>query len=61
MVAQSIKNLPEMQDTQVRSQVWEDSLEKEMANHSNIFAWKIPCTQKPVGLQSMRLQRVGHD
>ena len=61
MVAQSIKNLPEMQDTQVRSQVWEDSLEKEMANHSCILDWRILWTEEPGGLQSMGSQKVGHD
>ena len=45
----------------VRSLGWEDTLEKEMATHSSIFAWKIPWTENPGGLQSMGLQRVGHD
>ena len=40
---------------------WEDPLEKEMATHSSILAWKIPWTEKPGGLKSMGLQRVGHD
>ena len=40
---------------------WEDPLEKEMATHSNILAWRIPWTDEPGGLQSMRSQRVGHD
>ena len=40
---------------------WEDTLEKEMATYSSIFAWKIPWTEKPGGLQFMRSQRVGHD
>ena len=56
-----VKHLPKMQDTQVRSLGWDDPLEKEMATHSSILAWKIPWTEKPGGLQSMRLQRVGHD
>ena len=50
-----------MQGTQVRSLGWEDALEKEMATHSSILAWKIPWTEEPGGLQSMGLQRVGHD
>ena len=50
-----------MQETQVRSQVQEDRLEKEMATHSSILAWKIPWTEEPGGLQFMGLQRVAHD
>ena len=49
------------QETQVRSLGWEDPLEKEMAIHSSILAWKIPWTEEPGGLQSTGLQRVGHD
>ena len=56
-----VKNLPVMQETQVQSLGWEDSLEKEMATHSSILAWRIPWTEEPGGLQSMGLQRVGHD
>ena len=48
-------------ETQVRSLGQEDPLEKEMATHSSILAWKIPWTEKPGGLQSMRSQRVGHN
>ena len=51
----------EMQETQVPSLGWEDTLEEEMATHSSILAWKIPWTVKPGGLQSMGSQRVGHD
>ena len=58
--AQMVKNLPAMQDTQVQSLGWEDPLEKEMAAHSSILAWRIPWTKEPGGLQSMGLQRVGH-
>ena len=47
--------------TWVRSLSWEDPLEKEMATHSSIRAWRIPGTEEPGGLQSMGLQRVGHD
>ena len=60
-MAQRVKNLPSMQETQVQSLGWEDSLEKEMATHSSILAWRIPWTEEPGGLQSMGLQRVGHD
>ena len=61
LVAQLVKNLPAVQGTQVQSLGWEDSLEKEMATHSSILAWKIPWTKEPGGLQSMGLLRVGHD
>ena len=53
MVAQVIKNSPVMQETQVQSLGWEDTLEKEMATHTSIRAWKIPWTEEPGGLQSM--------
>ena len=56
-----IKNLPAMWQTQVRSLGWEDPLEKGMATHSSILAWRIPWTEGPGGLQSMGSQRVGHD
>ena len=51
-----VMNLPAMQETQVRSLGWEDSLEKEMATNSNILAWRIPWIDEPSGLQSMGLQ-----
>ena len=60
-MAQAIKRLPTMQETRVQSPGWEDLLEKEMATHSSILAWKIPWTEEPGGLQSMELQRVGND
>ena len=60
-MAQMVENLPAMQETWVRSLGLEDSLEKEMATHSSILAWRIPWTEGPGGLQSMGLQRVGHD
>ena len=60
-IAQLVKNLPAVQETQVRSLGWEDPLEKEMATHSSILAWKISWTEKPGGLQSMGSRRVGHD
>ena len=61
LVAQTIKHLPTMQETWVRSLGWEDPLEKEMATHSSTLAWKIPFTEEPSRLQSMGLQRVGHN
>ena len=56
-----VKRLSTMRETRVRSLVWEDPLEKEMAIHSSTIAWKIPWTEEPGRLQSMGLQRVGHD
>ena len=61
LVAQLVKNLPAVQETQFRSLGWEDPLEKEMATPSSILAWKISWTEEPGGLQSMGLQRVRHD
>ena len=61
LVAQMVKNLPAMQETQVWSLGREDSLEKEMANHSTILAWEIAWTEEPSRLQFMGLQRIGHD
>ena len=61
LVAQTVENLPAVLETWVRSLGWEDPLEKEMATHSSILAWRIPWTEEPAGLQSMGLQRVGHD
>ena len=61
LVAQMVKHLPTMQETQVRSLGWEDPLEKEMATHSGTLAWKIPWSEERCKLQSMRSQRVGHD
>ena len=61
LIAQSVKNLLAVQETQVRSMGREDPLEKEMATHSSILAWKIPWMEKPGALQSMVLQRVRHD
>ena len=61
LVAQLVKNLPAVQKTRVRSLRWEDLLEKAMAAHSSILAWRIPWTEEPSGLQSMRLPRVEHD
>ena len=56
-----VKHLPVMRETWVRSLGREDPLEKEMAAQSSILAWKIPWTEEPGRLQSMGLQRVGHD
>ena len=61
LVAQVVKKPPAMQETRVQSLGQEDPLEKGMAAHSSILAWKIPWTEEPGGLQSMGLQRVGHD
>ena len=61
ILAQTVKNLPTVQETQVQSLGWEDPLEKGIATHSNILAWKIPLTEKPGRLQSMRSQTVGHN
>ena len=61
LVAQLVKNPPVMQETRVRSLGGEDHLEKEMATHSSILAWKTPWTEKPGRLQSMGSPRVRHD
>ena len=53
--------MQELQETQVRSLGWEDSLEKGIATHSSFLAWRIPRTEEPGGLQSIRSQRVGHN
>ena len=61
LVAQRLKHLPAMQGTWVQSLGQEDPLEKEMATHSSILAWRIPWMEEPSGLQSTELQRFGHD
>ena len=61
LVAQTIKHLPTMWKTWVQSLGWEDLLEKAVATHSSILAWKIPWTGEPGRLQSMGSQRVGHE
>ena len=61
LVAQMVKCLPTMRETEVQSLGQEDPLEKETATHSSTLAWKIPWTEEPGGLQSIGLQRVGHD
>ena len=61
LVAQRVKRLPTMQETQVQTLDREDLLEKEMVTHSSILAWKIPWMEEPGRLQSMGSQIVGHD
>ena len=61
LVAQRLKRLSAIWGTWVQSLGWEDSLEKEMATHSSILAWRIPWMEEPGGLQSTGSQRVGHD
>ena len=61
LVAQRVKRLSTMPETRVRSLGWEDPLEKEMAAHSSVLAWRIPGTGEPGGLPSLGSHRVGHD
>ena len=61
VVAQTVEHLPTIWETRVQSLGQEDLLDKEMATHSSILAWKIPWTEEPGRLQSMGPQRVGHD
>ena len=61
LVAQKVKHLPAMRETQVLSLGQEDPLEKEMATHSSTLAWRIPWTEEPGGVQSMESQRVRHN
>ena len=56
-----VKNVPAVQETQIQSLGCEDPLEKEMATHSSILAWRITWTEQPAGLQSMASHRIGHD
>ena len=60
-MTQTVKNLPAVRETRVPSLGQEDPLEKGMATHSSILAWRTPWTEEPGGLQSRGLQRVGHD
>ena len=60
LVAQLVKSLPAMRETQVQFLGWEDPLEKEMSTHFSTLAWKIPRMEEPGGLQSMGLQKVRH-
>ena len=61
LVAQTVKNLPALQETQVQSLGQDDPMEKGMATHASILAWRIPWTEEPGGLQSMRSQRDGYN
>ena len=61
LVAQTVKNLPTMQETQVQFLGWEDPLQKGMTTHSSVLVWRIPLTDEPGGLQSMGSQKVRHD
>ena len=61
LVSRTVKNLPTMLETLVQSVGQEDPLQKGMATHSSILAWRIPWTEEPGGLQSLRLQRIGHE
>ena len=61
IVAQMVKNLPAMQETWIQFLGLEDPLEKEMANHSSVLAWRIPWPEGPGGLPFTGLQRVGHN
>ena len=61
LVAQTVNNLPAMQETSVRPLGQEDPLAKGKVTHSSILAWRIPWREEPGGLKSMGLQRVGHD
>ena len=61
LVAQTVKNLPAMQESRVRSLSWEDPLEKKMATYSSILAWRIQWTEKTGGLESTGSQRVRHN
>ena len=61
LVAQTVKNLPAMEETQVQSWCWEDLLEKRMETYSSILVWRIPWAEETGRPQSMGLQRVGHD
>ena len=60
-MAQMVKNLPAIQETWIQSLSQEDPLEKEMATHPSVLAWRIPWTEEPSRLQSIELQRVRHD
>ena len=61
LVAHTVKNRPAKQETWVQSMGWADPLEKGMAIHSSVLAWRIPWSEEPDRLQSMGSQRVGHD
>ena len=60
-VAQLVNNQPSIQETRVRFLGWDDPVEKEMATHCSILAWRIPWTEEPGGLRSLGWHKVGHD
>ena len=60
-MAQTVKSMPAIRETQVQSLGQEDPLEEEMATHSSFLAWEIPGTEEPGGLESIALSRVGQD
>ena len=60
-MAQMVKSLPAIQETQVQSLDWDDPLEKRMAAHSSVLAWRVPWTEEPDGLQSKGSQRIEHN
>ena len=60
-MAQMIKSLPAIQETQVQSLDWNDPLKKRMATHTSVLAWRVPWTEEPDGLQSKGSQRVEHN
>ena len=61
LMAQMVMNLPAVQENCIQSLGWKDPLEKGVATHSSILAWRVPWTEEPGGLQSMGWQRAGHD
>ena len=61
LVAQTVKQPPAMQETRVQSLGWEDLLKNEISTHFSILTWRIPWTEEPGRLQSMGLQRIGHN
>ena len=61
LVAHMLKNLPAMQETQVRSLGWEDPLGKEMATHSSFLAWRIPWAEEPGGATVHKVEKIGHN
>ena len=61
LMAQMVMNLPAVQENCIQSLGWKDPLEKGVATHSSILAWRVPWTEEPGGLQSMGSQRVRHD
>ena len=60
-MAQMVKSLPAIQETQVQSLDWDDPLKKRMATHTSVLAWRVPWTEEPDGLQSKGFQRIEHN